>query len=143
MVLREVMTIKLVTVGQEQSVGSALGIMRRFKIRHLIVTDNTGSLAGLASERDLKAAAPSSFLGNKSRETDVLERKVKDTMIKNPAVATPATSLEEAAKLMVTRRIGCLPIVDGSARPVGIVTTTDVLAAVAGLKGPPAPAGQA
>ena len=140
MILREMMTVRLVTASEEQSVRSALEIMRRFHIRHLLVTDKRGYLSGLTTDRDLRAIAPSSLIGAKSRESDVLDKKLRDVMVRNPAVASAATSLEEAAKVMYIRKIGALPVINESGRPEGIVTATDLLGVMAGLKGPAAPA---
>jgi CBS domain-containing protein len=45
---------------------------------------------------------------------------------------TPATRVEEAARLMLERRIGGLPVVDGTSL-AGIVTGDDLLRALAGV----------
>jgi len=44
----------------------------------------------------------------------------------NPITVTPRTPIIEAAKLMRSRKIGGLPVVDGDYL-VGIVTETDLL----------------
>jgi CBS domain-containing protein len=51
---------------------------------------------------------------------------VRDLMTPQVAVATPATTLRQAANLLRGRLIGCLPVVENS-RVVGIATATDVL----------------
>ena len=126
--IRDIMTTDLVAVGQDQSIGSVFGIMRRYKIRHLIITENDGTLVGIITDRDLRDAAPSKLMGKESTETEVLSRKVADIMIRYPKTASLDMSITEAAKLMLTQRIGCLPVVDQSFKPEGIVTTTDMLA---------------
>lgn len=49
---------------------------------------------------------------------------VSDALITRPA----ATTVGEARTLFRTYRMGCLPIVDDSQRPVGIITATDLVA---------------
>jgi CBS domain-containing protein len=41
---------------------------------------------------------------------------------------TPDTTLLDCADLIVTRKIGCLPVLDGQGRAVGILTQKDVMA---------------
>ena len=40
---------------------------------------------------------------------------------------TPETSVREAAKVFVSARIGCLPVVDEEGLLIGILTQTDLL----------------
>ncbi len=53
--------------------------------------------------------------------------KAKDLMV-SPVVSVPlGTNLEEAARLMVERRIGSVLVVDEAGRPVGIISRLDLL----------------
>jgi CBS domain-containing protein len=47
--------------------------------------------------------------------------------------ASAAAPLAEAAQLMLTHRIGCLPVVDSERHVIGIVTTADLLRHLANL----------
>lgn len=53
---------------------------------------------------------------------------VKDIMTSDPACCSPATSLREAAQLMVDFDCGEIPVVDdfGSMIPVGVITDRDI-----------------
>jgi CBS domain-containing membrane protein len=46
---------------------------------------------------------------------------IRDVMIRSPMTVEVGAHVSTAAHLMVTRKVGCLPVVDGS-RLVGIVT---------------------
>ena len=48
-------------------------------------------------------------------------------MARNVVTATPQTTVQDAAKLMINHRISGLPIVDGDGQLVGIVTEGDLL----------------
>jgi acetoin utilization protein AcuB len=61
------------------------------------------------------------------------ERVVKTTtvaqiMTKSPMTITPDAPLKDAVKVMVERKFGALPVVDGM-KLVGIITQTDALRA--------------
>ena len=46
---------------------------------------------------------------------------------RNPCTATPEESIREAARRMDTRGVGCLVVVDGAGRPVGMLTDRDIV----------------
>ena len=53
--------------------------------------------------------------------------KVKDCMCNNLVKASPETSVAEAAKLMNSNQIGCLPICSSEDKCVGFVTDRDII----------------
>ena len=114
--LREIMTTEVVSIGPDDAANTAWSRMEREGIRHLVVTEGT-RLLGVLSERDL---------GGRHGGAVRSGRVVRDLMTPQVAVATPATTLRQAANLMRGRLIGCLPVVDNG-RVVGIATATDVL----------------
>jgi len=117
--LRELMRTRVVTIESGEGAGSAWSKMRKHRIRHLVVTES-GSLAGVISERDL---------GGRSGDEIRTGRTVGALMSSRVVSAEPTTTLSEAANLMRGRLIGSLPVLEGD-RLVGIVTATDVLDAL-------------
>ena len=55
---------------------------------------------------------------------------VKEAMSEAVHTTTPDVPLAEAARVMIERKIGCLPVVEGE-KLVGILTETDVVRLVA------------
>ena len=53
--------------------------------------------------------------------------RVKDCMCNNLVKASPETSVAEAAKLMNSNQIGCLPICSSEDKCVGFVTDRDII----------------
>jgi CBS domain-containing protein len=53
--------------------------------------------------------------------------KVRDVMTTEVATVEPGTSLKEAARLMVERRISGVPVVDGEGRVLGVLSEGDLL----------------
>ena len=52
---------------------------------------------------------------------------VQDLMTANPSCCTPETSLKDVAQMMVDCDCGAVPVVDGSKKPVGVVTDRDIV----------------
>lgn len=100
--------------------------MQKGRIRHLPVLDEDGLLCGILSQRDLFRGALLRALGYGSRAEEHLLQKmlVKEAMIEDPVTTTPDTPLAEAARVMVERKLGCLPVVDDG-QLVGILTEGD------------------
>jgi acetoin utilization protein AcuB len=111
-----------VTVAPDESLSRAADKMRAGGFRRLPVVSD-GELVGIVTERDLRA------------HQGYLDRtKINGIMTANPLTVGPETTLEEAAQIMLTRRIGGLPVVaDG--RLVGIITATDVMQAFLDMMG--------
>jgi acetoin utilization protein AcuB len=61
-------------------------------------------------------------------------RRVGDLMVTDIVTVQPDTPVEDAAKLLYTHRIGCVPVLEDD-RLVGILTETDLLRAFAELFG--------
>jgi acetoin utilization protein AcuB len=122
--VRDIMVANLVTVSPEESARKAYQLMRDHRFRHLPVVSR-GRLVGVLSDRDLRPTLLSPGLA---------EATVVELMSDNPTTIGPDASVEEAASLLVVKKIGCLPVVEGD-RLVGIVTETDLLAVLVELLG--------
>jgi len=128
------MTAQVFTVTADHTIADALRIARTQRIRHLPVVDGE-RLVGLVTERDLRHAAPpmDAASGDELRDT-INSKRVGQVMVTTVITASPATPVEEAAKLLYENRIGCLPILDQD-RLVGILTESDLLRALVELFG--------
>jgi acetoin utilization protein AcuB len=122
--VRDIMVTDLVTVGPQETARSAYKLMRDHRFRHLPVVAE-GRLVGILSDRDLRPILLSPGLAR---------ARVAELMSERLTTIGPDTPVEEAASLLVVKKIGCLPVVDG-ARLVGIVTETDLLAVLVELLG--------
>ena len=112
----EVMTDGVRTVAPTTPAAEAWDLMRRYGIRHLIVTDGS-DVVGVLSSRDAGGRRGASLRAG---------AKVADLMTPN-VVSIPKTApVKKAASLMRGRTIGCIPVTDGR-RLVGIVTVSDLL----------------
>jgi acetoin utilization protein AcuB len=120
------MTRPVVTIEREASLRRARRIMDNRGIRHLPVVEKD-RLVGLVTDRDIRAAAPSSAAGiaPEVRDEFLDHLKVGHIMTRKVLTTTPETTIEEAARLMRQHKVGCLPVLEGE-RLVGIITETDI-----------------
>src|SRR5690349_21734537 len=108
-------TRNLVSVRPDDELMVASQIMRWAGVRHLPVVENE-RVVGVLTARDLL----------RHQAEGVGEGPVRTFMSANPELVGPDDQVATACALMVARKIGCLPVVDGG-KLVGILTTTDVV----------------
>ncbi|QWV94362.1 CBS domain-containing protein [Geomonas oryzisoli] len=127
MLVRDRMTKNPITIIPDISVTEALRLMGEKKIRRLPVVDRSGQLVGIVSDRDLFQASPSPATSLAVWEIHDLLAKltVEKCMAKDVITVSEDTPLEEAARIMVDRRIGGLPVVNAG-KLVGIITESDL-----------------
>jgi len=114
----------VVTIDKEAGIRDSLKIMKKHSVRHLPVVEGD-NLVGLVTLGDLKQVILASMLE---------ELKVKDVMLQNPSTVSPETTLENAARIIHERCIGCLPIVENT-KLLGIITVNDILKAFIDIMG--------
>jgi acetoin utilization protein AcuB len=131
LLVKDSMTREIVTLSPDETAGTALALCRERRIRHLPVLKD-GRLVGIVSDRDLRSSTPE--LGDPARSAALQEILVDDLMARDVLTALPDDPIEHAANVMRERRIGCLPVVDGD-ELVGILTSSDVMAALVYLIG--------
>lgn len=101
-------------ISPEATLMQAKAITDNYKISGVPVVDDSGSLIGILTNRDMRF------------ETD-LNRLVKEVMTKAPLItAQVGTSLEEARNIMNKHKIEKLPIVNEKGILKGLITIKDI-----------------
>ena len=131
MQISQLMSKKLITIGPDDLLEDALRLLRRRGVRHLIVM-NGSRLVGILSDRDVKRALHPSRMKTRVRSVGgivfMLEPiHVEEIMTPSPVTVHPGAPAHAAARTMLDRKFGALPVVDRR-KVVGIVTETDLLA---------------
>jgi CBS domain-containing protein len=128
----DIMTRDVITLNRNDSLTTADDVMRLGRIRHLLVVHDDGELAGVLSQRDLFLGGLLRALGYgaHAKAQALSPRVVKEAMVADPLTTTPNTPLEDAARVMLDNKIGCLPVID-KGKLVGIITESDFVAHVA------------
>ncbi len=131
--VREVMTTEVTTLKRNDKLTLADDVMQLGRIRHLPILEDDGEqLAGILSQRDLFRGALAQALGyGQYAHRKLLDTfSIKDVMTTDVITISPDTPLVAAARVLMERKIGCLPVVKGG-RLIGIITEGDFVAMVA------------
>jgi len=130
--VREIMAKDPVTLGRNDTMDLARDIMSLGRIRHFPVMDGE-RVVGVVSQRDLYGASFASVMhyGERAQKEFLKTIAVKEVMRHPPITISPDAPIEKAARLMVEKKIGCLPVVDAD-KLVGLVTETDLLKVLIG-----------
>jgi acetoin utilization protein AcuB len=125
--VRELMSARVTSLRQDDTLDIADGVMCMGRIRHLPVVDG-GTVVGVVSQRDLFRSALGTALAFGIRGPQELMRSldVRDVMSAPAVTIAPDASVQDAARTMAEKRIGCLPVVE-KGKLVGILTETDIL----------------
>lgn len=118
--VRDIMTRSVQTVGVSASVREAILKMNKYRIGSIVVIGR-GKPVGIVTERDILERIVEPFI-------DPRTMGVKEIMSSPVVTIAPDISIEEAATLMAKNMIKKLPVIEGD-RLVGIITTMDLMKA--------------
>jgi acetoin utilization protein AcuB len=105
-----------ITATPRDTLAEAAAKMTAGNFRHLpIVVD--GKLVGMLSDHDIR-----------QHQGHLKDTRVTGAMTEDPITVTPDTTMEDAAEILLERKIGGLPVVE-KGQLVGMITTTDILGA--------------
>ncbi len=111
------MTRDLVTVRESDDLALAESLLKLGGIRHLPVVRER-RVVGLITQRDV-------LRSGRGGRPAARELPVSDVMTRDPVTVRATASLAQAARLMLDRKFGCLPVCDEAGALVGIVTEAD------------------
>ncbi|MEM6676996.1 MAG: IMP dehydrogenase [Pseudomonadota bacterium] len=107
-----------VTLGPEQTLGDALAAQERYRITGFPVVEANGRLVGILTNRDIRFA--------ENPATPVRELMTSEQL----ATVREPVDLDAAKRLLQSRRIEKLLVVDGEGRCTGLLTVKDIQKAV-------------
>jgi len=130
MQVKECVTSEVVTIDPDMSTKQAFALIKSLRIRHLVVVKE-GVILGIVTDRDLR----------RPKIADVFKSwhdlyRVSDDFQVGDIMSTPVTTVDaeadvkEAARLMVEKRIGALPVTSAHKGLAGIITDFDLLRAL-------------
>ena len=121
------MTRNVISVTKDASVLHVRNLLREKGINQVPVVDGK-KIVGVITDGDIRenSASPASTLSVHELNYLLSEMKAGDIMTRNPVTVSPETPVEEAARVLNERNIGCLPVVKND-KLVGIITTCDLL----------------
>ncbi len=110
----------LITVAESDTIAAAVALLKEKRIGALVVTDASGALAGILSERDIV---------RKLAETpgQTLPQTVGENMTRSVETCTSEDTLFDILRRMSDGRFRHMPVLQGG-KPIGMVTIGDVVA---------------
>lgn len=121
--MKDVMSKRVVSVAPTTTIAMARERLRNDEIDHLVVVEGK-RVVGVVAGKDILGVSE--------------DGTIADVMRGDVVTIEPDATLRRAAGVMRGRDVGCLPVVDDG-RLVGIVTTSDLLTALAKGETHPAP----
>ena len=137
--VKDVMTTHVVSVTADASFRTMAAALREHRVSAFPVLDDDGKVIGVVSEADMlaKEALESEPQGMPGMIAGILRRRehekargttAGELMTSPPVTVHPDDTLERAARLMYTRKVKRLPVVDEGGHVVGIIGRADLLA---------------
>jgi len=116
MLVREVMSTPVITVGKDATVKEAIELLERHDIAAMPVLDAAGRLVGVVSEadviREMVVPDPRAHEVPVRLTRALFFTRVSDVMSTRPLTVTSDTELAKAADLMTSTVLKSLPVVD-------------------------------
>jgi len=136
MLVREWMSIEVITVDADETMQHAIGLLKEHSIRMLPVMKNR-KLVGIVTDRDLKRASASDATSLEIHELLYLigQIKVKDIMIPKPITVPWDFTVEEAAEVLLKNKISGVPVTGSQGDIVGVITKSDIFKVLISLAG--------
>ncbi len=124
--VKDWMTPDPIIIDPRTTLPEAARLMKECSIRRLPVVED-GRLVGIVTLGDIREASPSNATALSIYELNYLLSRltIGEIMTREPISIAPDTSIEAAARLMLERKIGGLPVVDAG-KVVGIITESDI-----------------
>jgi len=136
----ELMSHTVVLVPREMTVPGAAHLLAQARVSGAPVVDESGRCIGVISTTDFLRYAEQGKGSARAKTASVFswqimdeefDERVEDLMNTDPVCVDPSASIGDIARMMINAHIHRVIVVDENQRPVGIVSSTDILAAVA------------
>jgi CBS domain-containing protein len=144
----DLMTQPVLLVPREMSLCAAARLLAQARVSGAPVVDEDGRCIGVLSNTDFLHYAEREGRRRGPCRTEAIhawqivaeeatdDERVGDCMTADPVTVPPHTSIQRLAHMMMDAHIHRLIVVDNRERPIGIVSSTDILAAVAQAEAP-------
>ncbi len=135
--VRDLMSRPVHTLHHTANLAEVNAVMEGSRVRHVPIIEDGCKLVGLVTHRDLlrRAMGGGEHLPESIRGPYLRSLPVSETMTRTVVTIGPDVPIVEAARKMMKRKYGCLPVVEDG-RLVGILTEADFVNHVASLADP-------
>ena len=141
--VQEIMTEQVICLEPQDNLARAMEVMQTEEIRHVPIMDEQEKFVGLVSDRDILRNLP--YAGRRPPSPPKRFREhlfatdpwttnflmpLESVMVRKVLHILPGCSVCEAADMLYTKKISCLPVIDEQEKLRGIVTVTDLMRAL-------------
>ncbi|SRR6266496_2654624 len=125
--VRRWMTSPAIVAPETTTLPEARQLLKQRRIRRVPVVDAAGRLVGIITAGDINRVSDShvSDVRDYNLYHRVADLPIKEIMTRNVVAVTPDTPILDVARLLLTNRIGGIPVVEGD-RIVGVITESDL-----------------
>ena len=136
MLVKDWMSQTVITTDMNDSMQEAMSRLKENNISMLPVMKK-GKMVGIVTDRDLKRASASDANTLEVHELLFLLTKIKvrEIMTENPVTIPFDFTVEEAAEVLLEKKISGAPVVDGDGNVMGIITKNDLFRVLIALTG--------
>ncbi len=145
MLVKELMTTKIITVRPEATIEQVADVLHQYRFTGVPVVDEKGRLLGVIMERDFITADSKLYLPtyvkmlkdldfvqndkkHLSKEAQTLiNATAADVMNSNIVTASAEDTMEHVAELFATKRVNPIPVVDAGFKLVGVISRSDLI----------------
>lgn len=132
---------EVVTVNCDASLLETFNLMRDKQVTRLPVVDSHEHLLGIVARYDIRVALAEPkrkprWLSRTGEKEIFLDHPLEGYYKKIVVVASPTTLAREILAKMLDKEVGSVVIVEGNGRPIGIVSSHDILKAIDRLRPP-------
>ncbi len=126
--VKDLMNTELFILKETDNLASARTIMKLGRVRHIPIVDDWNNFIGLVTHRDILSATVSKLADIDPETQKELDEgiPVMGIMRTDLQYAEPQMALKEAARILLTHKYGCLPVLQ-EGKLVGILTEADFL----------------
>ena len=138
MAVKHWMTNDVITVKADTSLLKCRNLMKEKNIRRVPVVDDDNHVIGIISDRDVKSASPSKATALEVHEMQYSAGREQGARHHDAiprGLSNPTPRWENAAVLMVDRKIGGLPVVGDDGKLCGIITDQDIFKVLIDITG--------
>jgi CBS domain-containing protein len=132
-IVKDVMTTHVIAVRKNATFKDMAAQLREHRVSAFPVLDNDNKVIGVVSEADLltkealESGGKAAGILHHREQVKAAGLTAADLMTKPPVTIGPNDFVSHAARVMYSRRVKRLPVVDDDGRLVGIVSRADVL----------------
>ena len=128
MKISKLMSRNIVIVELNDPLSRVKELFEQTTFHHLLVVED-GRMFGVISDRDLlKSVSPNiDSVAATTRDLASLNKKAHQIMTRQPISLNENATVTEAIDIFNHNKISCIPIIDDSDKPVGIISWRDIM----------------